>query len=118
MGAGAAASAREHVQFARTSCSSVFCDVRRRSMSTNAGARAHERKSSTPPFKVAECAPGTPPDMRAFAVDNIRLAIAVFAGVVAGMGFFTFGYAEGLSYFSSDPKACANCHIMNDQYDS
>jgi cytochrome c nitrite reductase small subunit len=35
-----------------------------------------------------------------------------------GVGFFTFGYAQGLSYFSSDPRACANCHIMNDQYAS
>ncbi len=32
------------------------------------------------------------------------------------MAAFTFRYAEGLSYFSTDPKACANCHIMNDQF--
>ncbi len=35
-----------------------------------------------------------------------------------GTGLFTFHYAEGLSYFSTDPKACKNCHIMNEQYDS
>lgn len=39
-------------------------------------------------------------------------------GTVAGMGLFTFHYAEGLSYFSTDPAACANCHIMEPQYDS
>ena len=35
-----------------------------------------------------------------------------------GIGAFTFHYGEGLSYFSTDPRACANCHIMNDQYAS
>jgi cytochrome c nitrite reductase small subunit len=43
---------------------------------------------------------------------------AALAGAVLGLGTFTFAYAEGLSYFSTDPKACANCHIMNDQYAS
>ena len=44
--------------------------------------------------------------------------LAMMFGVVFGVGFFTFDYAEGTSYFSTDPKACANCHIMNDQYAS
>jgi cytochrome c nitrite reductase small subunit len=39
-------------------------------------------------------------------------------GLIAGLGAFTFSYAEGASYFSTDPAACANCHIMNEQYDS
>jgi cytochrome c nitrite reductase small subunit len=56
--------------------------------------------------------------MFAFDVQTIRLAIAVVVGATAGTGLFTFHYAEGLSYFSSEPKACANCHIMNEQYDS
>ena len=34
------------------------------------------------------------------------------------MGAYTFRYAEGLSYFSSDPRACKNCHIMNEEYAS
>ena len=46
------------------------------------------------------------------------IIIAVLVGATLGVGLFTFGYAEGLSYFSTDPKACANCHIMNDEYDS
>jgi len=45
------------------------------------------------------------------------LAFASF-GLLAGVGGVTFDYAEGLSYLSTDPKACANCHIMNAQYDS
>src|SRR5262245_34405556 len=43
---------------------------------------------------------------------------AVAIGVCAGIGFSTLHYAEGLSYLSADPKACANCHIMESQYDS
>ena len=44
--------------------------------------------------------------------------LAGLVGLVAGIGLFTFDYGEGLSYFSTDPRACANCHIMNDQYAS
>ena len=44
--------------------------------------------------------------------------LASMLGATAGLGLFTFHYAEGLSYFSSDPRACKNCHIMNDQYES
>lgn len=44
--------------------------------------------------------------------------LGVCCGVLAGVGFFTFNYAEGLSYLSSDPKACVNCHIMRSEYDS
>lgn len=44
--------------------------------------------------------------------------LCTMLGFLAGIGAFTFHYAEGLSYFSSNPKSCANCHIMNDQYDS
>ena len=44
--------------------------------------------------------------------------LAVLVGVLVGVGAFTFRYAEGLSYFSTDPRACANCHIMQPQFDS
>lgn len=46
------------------------------------------------------------------------LLAAVLTGVLLGVGGYTFRYAEGLSYFSTDPKACVNCHIMRPQYDS
>jgi cytochrome c nitrite reductase small subunit len=49
---------------------------------------------------------------------NRWLIVAILTGVLGGVGTFTFRYAEGLSYFSTDPAACANCHIMNDQYAS
>lgn len=43
---------------------------------------------------------------------------AVVLGILVGVGVFTFGYAQGFSYFSTDPKACVNCHIMREEYDS
>ena len=49
---------------------------------------------------------------------SIAITAALVLGLMLGLGAFTFDYAEGLSYFSTDPKACANCHIMNEQYDS
>ena len=56
---------------------------------------------------------------RSFLGLPIALAvIAVLTGALVGMGAFTFHYAEGFSYFSSDPKACVNCHIMRPQFDS
>ncbi len=45
------------------------------------------------------------------------LAIAVVVGVALGVGGFTAHYAGALSYFSADPRACRNCHIMQRQYD-
>jgi cytochrome c nitrite reductase small subunit len=45
------------------------------------------------------------------------IGLSVAIGLAAGIGAFTFRYAEGFSYFSTDPKACVNCHIMQPQYD-
>jgi cytochrome c nitrite reductase small subunit len=61
--------------------------------------------------------------MTAKAPEKRRLArgpvfIAASVGLLLGMADFGFRYAEGLSYFSTDPRACANCHIMQSQYDS
>lgn len=47
----------------------------------------------------------------------LTVAVVWALGVLAGLGAFTFHYAEGLSYFSNNPEACVNCHIMRDQYD-
>lgn len=43
---------------------------------------------------------------------------AIAVGAAVGLGGFAFQYAEGTSYLSPDPRACANCHIMQPQYDS
>ena len=49
---------------------------------------------------------------------GLLLLICLAAGILAGVGGFTFYYAEGISYLSNDPKACTNCHVMQEQYDS
>lgn len=46
------------------------------------------------------------------------LILASALGALLGVGGYTFQYAKGLSYFRTDPAACANCHIMQSQYDS
>jgi cytochrome c nitrite reductase small subunit len=49
-----------------------------------------------------------------------RLAAGIvlggLAGILAGIGGFTFVYADGASYLTNDPAACANCHVMSDHY--
>jgi cytochrome c nitrite reductase small subunit len=42
--------------------------------------------------------------------------VAVLVGVTTGLGGYTFIYARGYSYLTNDPAACANCHVMNEQY--
>ena len=46
------------------------------------------------------------------------LSFPVLLGLLMGVGSFTFLYGQGLSYFSPDPRACVNCHIMRPQFDS
>ena len=45
------------------------------------------------------------------------LILGLALGVVAGLGGYTFTYAKGYSYLSNDPQACANCHVMREQFD-
>lgn len=45
------------------------------------------------------------------------MVVAALVGLAAGAGGFTFVYGRGASYLTNDPAACANCHIMRDQYD-
>lgn len=41
---------------------------------------------------------------------------AVLAGLLLGVGGYTFLYAKGYSYLTNDPEACANCHVMRDHF--
>lgn len=50
------------------------------------------------------------------AVSIIAIVAAVVIGAAIGLGTFTFVYAGGASYLGNDPAACANCHIMTEQY--
>ncbi|PKU24891.1 cytochrome c nitrite reductase small subunit [Telmatospirillum siberiense] len=49
---------------------------------------------------------------------RIRAAsfLALIVGSMLGLGAYTFVYARGYSYMTSDPTACANCHVMQDYY--
>ena len=52
---------------------------------------------------------------------NLYLAkliiLGIGIGLAAGIGVYTFWDAKGASYFSNNPQSCANCHVMNEQYD-
>ena len=48
-------------------------------------------------------------------VRNVMIGVAF--GVIVGIGGFTFIYAQGYSYLTNDPRACANCHVMREQLD-
>ncbi len=37
-------------------------------------------------------------------------------GVALALGGYTFLYARGWAYMTNDPRACANCHVMEEQY--
>jgi len=45
------------------------------------------------------------------------LALTGLLGLAAGIGGYTFLYAQGGAYLTDDPAACANCHVMQAQYD-
>ena len=51
-------------------------------------------------------------------MNRVRWAVAAAAmiGTALGLGVFTFVYAKGASYLSTDPAVCANCHIMGEHY--
>lgn len=46
----------------------------------------------------------------------VAVAAALLSGAVVGIGGFTFVYARGGAYLTNDPTACANCHVMREQY--
>jgi cytochrome c nitrite reductase small subunit len=46
------------------------------------------------------------------------IVAAVLAGLAIGLGVYTFVYAKGASYLSTDPAVCANCHIMQEHFDA
>lgn len=47
---------------------------------------------------------------------GVWFVVILLAGGVIGLGTYTFTYAQGFSYASDDPQACANCHVMREVY--
>jgi cytochrome c nitrite reductase small subunit len=48
---------------------------------------------------------------------TVFIVVAVLLGVFIGLGIYTFLYAKGYSYLTNNPEACANCHVMQAQYE-
>ncbi|MGL4514876.1 MAG: cytochrome c nitrite reductase small subunit [Lacipirellulaceae bacterium] len=48
----------------------------------------------------------------------VAVLAAVCLGVFGGLGVVTFGYGEGHAYLGNNPATCANCHVMQESYDS
>lgn len=44
--------------------------------------------------------------------------LGALIGLPLGIRGYTFIYAQGPAYISNDPLVCANCHVMQEQYDS
>jgi len=47
----------------------------------------------------------------------VAACLSALVGIAAGIGAYTFAYAQGASYLTNDPEACVNCHVMREQYD-
>ena len=58
------------------------------------------------------CLQAYTPDVR-----SVSAVAAVLIGLLLGLGGYTFVYARGASYFTNDPAACVNCHVMREQFD-
>lgn len=60
------------------------------------------------------------PRLRKRAVGTTVAAVlaSILAGAAFGGGAFTFHYAKGTSYLSSESETCANCHVMQGHYDA
>ena len=41
----------------------------------------------------------------------------MLVGCAFGIGGYTFLFARGASYLTNNPAACANCHVMKEQFD-
>jgi cytochrome c nitrite reductase small subunit len=48
----------------------------------------------------------------------VGLVLVLAAGLVAGLAAYTFIYGKGYSYLLDDPRACVNCHVMRDNFDT
>lgn len=53
--------------------------------------------------------------MKASTLAGVGVGAAM--GLALGVGAYTFIYAKGASYLTNDPRACVNCHVMQEQYD-
>ena len=51
-------------------------------------------------------------------IRTAAVAVGGLFGLATGLGAYTLIYARGGSYLTNNPKACANCHIMQGHFDA
>lgn len=51
-------------------------------------------------------------------ITGVHMVMILVISAFAGIGLFTFGYGNGVSYLTNNPDSCANCHIMQDHLDA
>jgi cytochrome c nitrite reductase small subunit len=49
---------------------------------------------------------------------TVTILVGVLGGLFVGLAAYTFLYAKGYSYLTNNPEACANCHVMQAQYEA
>jgi cytochrome c nitrite reductase small subunit len=47
---------------------------------------------------------------------TLAIALGLTGGILTGAGLYTAQYSKAGSYLTNDPEACANCHVMQEQY--
>ncbi len=67
---------------------------------------------------MADRVPQETLSQRKAAVYVLPVLVCVALGIFTGLGIFTFGYGEGHAYLGNNPQSCANCHVMQESYDS
>lgn len=48
----------------------------------------------------------------------LAVLLSILLGVLLGVGGYAFFYAKGYSYLLNNPAACANCHVMRQEFDA
>ena len=76
---------------------------------------AHQTAGAANQESAADVAPASSRRGRLFWAWTV---LSVVLGVFAGVGTFTFGYGKGASYLSNNPQTCANCHVMQEHFDT
>ena len=47
----------------------------------------------------------------------VAVALALTGGILVGASAYTAQYSKATSYLTNDPEACANCHVMREQFE-
>jgi cytochrome c nitrite reductase small subunit len=56
--------------------------------------------------------------VKSLGISVAGLVLAILVGSLVGAGAYTFQYGQGISYFSTDPSSCTNCHVMQPHFDT